>query len=1786
MILRIATLLVIVQIIQLSSISAQVQPCPSTECGTFFANIDVSGNLIFCEGETVTLDNTSDAGFEFFIVDWDDGTVDTINDYGNLTHVYDDIFDEPCSSSDQVFEIRFQGLLYCDDGYTCSGPIYPVIIQPPVIAEANVPLQVCVNSNFTIPNQSCNADSYLWTFGDGSTSTDEIPAHVYSNTGNFTVTLEATGSCGTDVFTANVEVVDQPNAVFTASDDDGIACLNEAITFQNQSNSFTNITWSITPGMGDTNVWCFTDTLMTLNSDLIEVVFKQLNTYTITINGSNACGNVSDDIVIEIIEAPEVNLSPPAAACDETTITVADLNYQLDGDATVCWTFTNADISGPICNDNWTATFTENGTVTATANGECGEVLETIDVTVQSSAEPVLTAQAEYCSGDAPDTLTVDQPGGILTGPGVISSNPLIFDPGGADIGNNVLTYTIDNGACSNETSITIVVNESATLTLGAPPVCEDGAPIQLMAAPAGGIWSGDGITDPGGTFDPSQVGGPGVYQPVYTFPDADCEVSRSLSVSVSALPVATVSDTGLVCLVNEDLNLTTSSGFSVDSTGGNIVWTLNGTDLPGETFNPQTDLGGVGEYLASFEYQNGPCTITGDLVISVIENPVLSLSPDDTRCISEGTFQLTANLGDGSWSGPGVDPETGLVDLVAAGGGTFNYTYVFGENTSCEQTGQTQLTIEDPGSQVGAGAQQTICEGTANTLTLTGGTPANGEWTGPGVIDGAAGTVDLTQLDPGMDYEYTYTITGSSSSDCSASANKELRYFASPNTDYTVSGSLCIDESFTLNPVNAAAGTTFCWDFGDGSPIVCDPAPTHVYTSGGNFTISLVATSAEDCDAAADTTVFVTTPPTPDFTLAPSSPNNCAPLTLQIDDLSSGIDYTTQWCIGQDTFNGPPPVDYVLDGFLTDTFINVSLKTTNFCGLRELEDSILVRPYPVVNFGLDTDDGCSPFSPAISNVTRGNPQSWLWDMGNGIIGTDSVAPTVVYTTPDDSVSTYLITLIATNDCGADTLTRVVTVHPPDVTAFISLDTIAGCQPWTFEPESFSTPGANLFWEVFGPDGDLVASGDSVTPSFVLFDAGFHTVILSAARCGADQDTVIVEVLPAPEVSFEQLPQVCVGNIVEFTNTSPTLSGADWDFGDGNTSTDLNPNHVYDSVGVFTVTMTGYSPLNGCPNTTTGVVEITALPEVAFAPQDTADCGPLTVEFLNTTSGTPGLSYSWNFGDGSNNSTEEEPAHAFQETGDYVVTLTATDGLGCVNAATFSSIRVFPDPVANFLVEDDLLCTRYDSLRLTDLSEGATAIFWTVDGVASEVAMPVFAIENPGTATIQLVARNDSLCTDTLLQNYTAIESPAAIIAIEPAEICLGETVDFTSNSTATDALVWELGDQTGSNEAAFVHTYPAADTYTVTLVASAANECPADTATAQVTVNPLPEVAFTTILPDFCGAPAAVGLVNLSNGAVSYEWMVSDGQTFTQFEPVLTIEDPGFYSIDLTAETDFGCRATSSQQITVRGNPVAGFDPPQPLACAPYELNLIADSTQALRYEWYLNGAVLPSTGQRLDTLLTEIRSYDLLLIAIFDEACRDTLDFNELIDLEPRPVADFTYVADDSINVLGDVRFVNQSQFGTDFYWDLGDGTISRLFEPYHEYGINRDIDVLLAVTTNYGGGLVCTDTIVKPIAPEWLTEFFVPTAFSPESNGSEFGQFGAKGVGVAEYTLSVYSPYGQLVYVTGELTEGRPTGRWDGSRPDGELILQGVYTWRAEVTFVDGNYRNMVGTVTVIR
>lgn len=1925
-----------------------LQVCNLNECEIPDVNLALAaeGNNVFCEGEDaiIEIDRDKSIDFDLLVYYWCDGAVDTINfDQQPGRHRYDISEEDRCNSSENTYFVTVIGIKNCGESRTCRTVAASLTIKYRPRADFSAPGESCITDPISFSNQSCNEESYLWEFGDGTTSEEANPSHQYQSPGEYIVRLTVTNSCGSDTQSRLIRVVDTPDAAFTYTPDNG--CKPATISFNNQSNEWSNTRWSISPR--DTSLWQFTDTTMNENSEDISIEFKEPGSYTVRLTATNACS--MDDIqeeVINIYEEPSLSLESPGTFCDAKTLSYSELNDSTGGSIdTYEWTFENgspASFSGKVFPD---VTFTESGTITLRVSGPCGELTESVPITI-ATTEPIvfgdnpaevcqnqtpvqlqaspdggvwsapgvpggalspggqldpsqlapgaytLTYSAgaaecpnsdriqlailpevsvtlpevspacetlEYdprpaytgdintyqwtfqdgapasssaadpgivrfdtpgqkevivqvdgacgtdadtilidiqdnvdltieplpgplCSGSSPDTLRVNAPGGTWSGEGIIDAQLGIFDPTRVTPDRTyTVAYSLENGACSASDDIQIAVVSSQTATVLPDTFCIDSEPRPVTVDVNGGAWSGPGVDPATGVFDPA-LAGVGEHTATYAFTDPNgCAVSASAPITVEDLPqLSLLRETAELCLSDIDVNIAEALNYMPEPAGGTTRWSGPGiTDASG-TFNAGNLSEGV--YTITVEYDRNDCSVTDSAQVRVILARELELTRDTIICISDDFFQLESNLTGGTWSGPGVDPATGQIDLRVAGDGTFTYAYSYQPGTNCAQNGAVQVEIIDLSQVVQAGADVEICAGSSR-YTLSGAAPADGYWMGAGMMDSLTGTIDLTRLQPDTNYVFQYCIESDQAAACSACDSRIFRINSNPSVAFSLDGTACINQAFGL--VNESENAVrYEWNFGNGDGSA-EASPVYQYDQRGTYTIQLIGESDRGCRDTVRRDLYVTTPPVADFALAEDE--GCAPFELRITNNSFGDSIRQTWFINQDTIPGADPGEIFFDNITKDSIFQITLAVENLCG--EVRDSAeaLVRPYPIVRFGISEDEGCSPLEIEFSNATLGNPDAYEWDLGlGGPAFTDSLPPNQIYTTSDTSISVYTVRLISTNECGADTLAKDITVYPPNVNAFIEMDTLGGCSPLTLQLESYSTPGARVSWRFISETG-AISGSEEENPEVTFSEPGRHTIVLFASNCGTDTDTAYVDVLPAPEVDFTHRPYVCLGQPITFENQSIDIGGSDWDFGDGSLSDVASPTHRYDSAGVYTVTLTAYSLINNCPSAFTSEVEVVGLPTAAFTPDRTNGCGPLEINFTNESTGTGMLNYGWNFGDGASNNLTRDPSHIFTEPGEYVVSLTAFDDNGCFADTAIANVLVFPDPVSDFTFEDRNYCLGYDEVVLQNTSTDAARYEWILSGDTLTERSPVWTPTQSGRFPVVLTVENTFGCSDRSEQEIEILESPVATFAISQSSGCEDLRISFDNNSEHSVFYDWDFGNGNVSTDGSPTHTFLDAGQYTVVLRAASENGCPADTTQTQVVVYPKPTADFSFDNPEQCGAPAEIIFDNRSTGNLDNAWSFGDGTESDVTAPIHTYVDVGQFPIRLEVANEFGCRDTMAQSIDIFGRPLAEFDVSVDDGCQPLNVQLTNLSAESTRYLWRIEGL-----GER-DQVSPSVTfptpgAYDIELVAIYNEQCRDSIRRTDAVRVYQSPTARFTYQADNNVNVIGDVQFSNQSENANRFLWNLGDGTTTELASPYHEYDINRSIDVTLYAYNDNGGAYTCVDSLVMPVDPEWITTFYAPNAFAPEYGEDEVREFRPVGIGLREYEISVYSPWGEQVWHSIEITEDeQPAGAWNGRiNNEGSLVPQGAYVWIAVVTFANQTTRTFTGTVTVLR
>ena len=196
------------------------------------------------------------------------------------------------------------------------------------------------------------------------------------------------------------------------------------------------------------------------------------------------------------------------------------------------------------------------------------------------------------CSDDNPINISSNQSGGTWSGNGI--SNTLIgtFDPNLAGAGLHPITYTI-SPPCPDTHSLDILVQQTAYAQItNVSSICETANPIQLVASPTGGVWSGNGITNSAnGTFNPSSAGvgshlitytisgNCGDYTTTYVVVDNCSDITNNQEENISYYPNPTKN------IINIDLNNIKENGrlnIIINDIAGKEVYKTNFTITKG----------------------------------------------------------------------------------------------------------------------------------------------------------------------------------------------------------------------------------------------------------------------------------------------------------------------------------------------------------------------------------------------------------------------------------------------------------------------------------------------------------------------------------------------------------------------------------------------------------------------------------------------------------------------------------------------------------------------------------------------------------------------------------------------------------------------------------------------------------------------------------------------------------------------------------------------------------------------------------------------------------------------------------------------------------------------------------------------------------------------------------------------------------------------------------------------------------------------------------------------------
>jgi PKD repeat protein len=296
--------------------------------------------------------------------------------------------------------------------------------------------------------------------------------------------------------------------------------------------------------------------------------------------------------------------------------------------------------------------------------------------------------------------------------------------------------------------------------------------------------------------------------------------------------------------------------------------------------------------------------------------------------------------------------------------------------------------------------------------------------------------------------------------------------------------------------------------------------------------------------------------------------------------------------------------------------------------------------------------------------------ETWSWDFGDGQ-GSMEKSPTHTYNTP----GVYTVALVVTSSSGFDSLIKenyITVTAPGGPTAnFMGVPT-TGTQPLTVTFSDMSLPGdesiTSWLWD-FGDGG----TSDSPAPVYTYLNTGVYTVTLTVQTAvGSDQrireDYIQVTAPQGPTAYFNGVPTGGMKPLtVQFVDLSlpgnGTITDWLWQFGDGASSTESSPTHVYENAGSYTVQLTVTTEVGDNTQIRPNYINVTTPggPNADFTAYPASGTGPLTVQFASQSiaGDTPITNWSWEFGDGGT-STAQAPRHTYNTPGTYSVRLAVT----------------------------------------------------------------------------------------------------------------------------------------------------------------------------------------------------------------------------------------------------------------------------------------------------------------------------------------------------------------------------------------------------------------------------------------------------------------------------------------------------------------------------------------------
>jgi gliding motility-associated-like protein len=1664
----------------------------------------------------------------------------------------------------------------CDSSVGINIPIRPT--PAPVITG---PVTVCAFKTYAYNANTTAGNSYQWSMAGGAilgSSTDTIVIVRWNGSGTGTVTLNQTNSFGCDS-TVN-KIITILTTPFASVSGPLSVCAFRTSTYTTNATTGNTYLWNVTGGtiQGST-----TDTILTVKWNT-----SGMGYVTLTQTNPTGCDSALSKAVT-INPTPTPLITGPATVCAFKTYAY---NTNTTSGNTYQWIVTGGVIQGSSTDTlvivKWNGNGAGSVALTQTSSSGCDSVISK-SVSILPTPAPVINGPSPVCAYKtvsygtnvvAGNTYQWAAIGGTILGS---SNDTVVSVRWNANATGTIQVTQTNPSGCDSTMNRTITIDPTPlTAIAGSSLVCAYKTTTYTTNTTSGNTyqWIVTGGTITGSSTDTmisvkwngSGVGSVSLTQT--SIPGCDSMVSRTITIRPT--PASVITGPGTVCAFKTytyGTNTAAGSAYQWSITGGTLL--SNATD---SSVSVRWNTNGTGS-ISLTQTNAAGCDSTVSRTITIQPSPYTTISGSPSLCANTisvyNTNTTTGNTYQWSVTGgtiQGSNTDT-MITVSWGSAGAGSVTLKQQNMIGCDSSVTLPITINAKPVPVFIGPSS-VCEFKQNVYSINKTAGSTYQWSVTG------GTISGTTTDTIIHVQWnakgagTITLKEINAALCDSDITKNIIIRATPVP--VMNGPVLVCEyKTTAYSTNTTAGNSYQWTVTGGTILgsATDTVIAVKWGPTGKGTIAVKQVNTFGCDSLVSETITIQPTPVPLIT-GPASV--CAgQQAVYNSNIVSGITYN--WSVTGGAVTGSN-----IDSAVTVRWNNagpgvITLKQTNSFGCDSIITYAVVihaLPVPIIS-GNDTI--CAyKFSAHSTPVVPGHRYRWK-ATGGTISGSDTLSSTGIYW-DDQLVARVTLTLINAAGCDSTVFKDIVVKKAPK--PVITGDTMV-CRFGQYRYKTDTITGATYKWTITA--GAVFGSSVDTAVNVLWSNATTGKIQLLVTNSNGCDSLVSKQASIVDRVhsSISGPDTVCLRKLAVFS--VPAVSGHSylWSATGGTILSDTTKSTVtvmWTSTGNKTISLYERTAAD-CDTALLKKIFVKPTPVPVIS-------GPATLcaytKGIYTVRNAVSDTFKWVVTGGVIESMISDTQVVVKWGGSTAgnVQLKQINKEGCDSTAAFNvTIQHAPIPVIN----GKLNVCAYRTERYSSLYEPGATYNWNVSGgTLNKLHDTLVEVKwhQDGAAGITLQMISPSLCDSTVSKAVSIQATPDPDFS-GPMMPCANSVAGYAVSAIPGHSYSWSVSGGTiqGSTTLAFVNVlWGAGGSGSLSLRQQSPLGCDSTIVKfIDIKTHPVPVIHGSAIA---CTGVSAYTYKATPTGAYAYHWTIQGGRILSgagtsDIEVNWPLTGTHELTLQIT-DTITTCDSTVTLTILVDSVIKPEINATALAGCVP--LKVVFSGNQALpgyTYHWdFGNGNF--SSNVNPEYVYTQPGQFEIKVVVTTSTGCKDSAMTPAAVSYIP--VADFEYeFQNDRIYANEDtVKFINRSQGGNLFLWQISSDSLDTIVNPetmYHSPGFYTVKLTTIDTTTG------CEQSTTRKLEVRVRERLYTPNAFTPNGDGIN-DYFSVSVTNIVEFEVLIFDRWGAIMYRSND-----PKFKWDGSF-DNAPAQADVYGYTINAKGYHGKIFTQSGNVTLLR